>query len=104
MRMLRLRLYPSSDPPSIAAQARGARAQVERALDRVAWRWSRSLCFAGCSPSAVLAALGLRMADLFEAPLLRDPLTLAAFARAKQLPVENPPEDVDGPEAAGGTP
>jgi hypothetical protein len=59
---------------------------------------------ARCSPSAVLAALGLRMADLFEAPLLRDPLTLAAFARAKQLPVENPPEDVDGPEAAGGTP
>jgi hypothetical protein len=38
-----LRLYPSSDPPSIAAQAPGARAQVERALDRVAWRWSRSL-------------------------------------------------------------
>jgi hypothetical protein len=48
-------------------------------------------CYAGCSTDNVVAALGLRMADLFppsERPVSRGPITVAQIAAAKGLPAE----------------
>jgi hypothetical protein len=47
-------------------------------------------CYAGCSTHNVLAAMGLRIADLFplrERPVSRAPITVAEIATAKGLPV-----------------
>ena len=55
-------------------------------------------CFAGCSVESVVAALGLRMRDLFEQPSVAalqgcgggktQEISLASYAEAKRLPVD----------------
>lgn len=48
-------------------------------------------CFTGCTPEAIVAAIGLQMADLFEPAERRDTpdgVTLAEYAEAKRLPLE----------------